>query len=121
MATFIFDHVHLRSLDAMKTADFYAQMFGAKLVGTGKQPNGLIRAKMDLNGTTILINEVKKGEPTGLVHFGVRTENLKESIATFKKKGVKFTQEMTEIRSDFHMSFMTAPDDVSIELQEGSL
>jgi len=35
------------------------------------------------------------------------------------KRGVKFTQDIRQVRPNFKMSFLVAPEDVSIELQEG--
>lgn len=122
MPEYWFDHIHLRSPDPVKTAEFYEQMFGAKRVSMSDAGDGRARAKLDLNGITILINQ-RTGDnaQVGLMHFGIRTDNLDEAVATMKAEGVEFTQNIKEIRPDFRISFIRAPDDVSIELQEGSL
>lgn len=119
MPEYYFDHIHLRSLNPIKTAEFYEQNFGAKRISARDTGDGRASAKLDLNGVTILINQVKEGDPTGLHHFGIRTDKLEESVATMKEKGIKFTQEIRQVRPDFKMSFLTAPENVSIELQEG--
>lgn len=119
MAEYWFDHIHLRSTNPLKTAEFYEQMFGAKRISARDAGEGRASAKLDLSGVTILINQSREGEPTGLVHFGIRTDKLEESVAGMKGKGVKFTQDVRQIRPDFKMSFLEAPDNVSIELQEG--
>ena len=119
MPEYYFDHVHLRSLDPIKTAEFYTKNFGAKLVSSRDNHDGRASAKVDLNGVTILIGQVKEGDPVGLHHFGIRTEKLEESVAAMKKKGITFTQDVRQVRPDFKMSFLTAPDNVPIELQEG--
>ncbi len=119
MLDYWFDHIHLRSADPLKTAEFYEQMFGAKRISARNEGDGRASAKLDLNGVTILINQAREGDPTGLVHFGIRTNKLDESVAAMKEKGVKFTQDIRQVRPDFKMSFLVAPDDVSIELQEG--
>ncbi|MFC1988343.1 VOC family protein [Chloroflexota bacterium] len=121
MPEYWFDHVHLRSEDAAKTAEFYEQMFGAKrirLPNTGGKISSTI--KLDLNGITILIGQAKEGAQTGLVHFGIRTDKLDEAVKTIKDKGVEFTQDIKEVRPDFKISYLKAPDDVPVELQEGS-
>ena len=119
MPEYRFDHIHLRSLDPVKTAKFYEQMFGAKIVNARDEGDGRASAKLDLKGVTILIGQAREGAQTGLVHFGIGTDKLEESVAALKGKGVKFTQEIRQVRPDFKMSFLAAPDDVSIELQEG--
>jgi lactoylglutathione lyase len=119
MPEYTFDHIHLRSMDPVKTAEFYRKMFGAKIIAT-RTDAGRTTVNMDLKGVTVLINQPPAGDTqTGLVHFGIRTDNLEESVADFKKKGVKFTQEIRQVRPNFKMSFMTAPEDVPIELQQG--
>ena len=119
MPEYYFDHIHLRSTDPLKTAEFYEQMFGAKRIRATDNGDGKASAKLDLKGVTILIGQVKEGEPTGLHHFGIRTDKLEESVAAMKEKGVKFTQDVRQVRPDFKMSFLTAPENVSIELQQG--
>jgi len=119
MPEYWFDHIHLRSSDPIKTAEFYERMFGAKRISARNEGDGRASAKLDLKGVTILINQAREGDPTGLVHFGIRTDKLDESVAAMKEKGVKFTQDIRQVRPDFKMSFLVAPEGVSIELQEG--
>ena len=119
MPNYWFDHIHLRSTDPLETADFYEQMFGAKRISAHKEGDGRASAKLDLKGVTILINQAREGDPIGFVHFGIRTDKLDESVAIMKEKGVEFVQDIRQVRPDFKMSFLVAPDHVSIELQEG--
>ena len=122
MPDYWLDHIHLMSPDPVKTAEFYKKMFAAKRVSMRDEGDGRAMAKLDLNGITILINQ-RTGDSTrvGLVHFGIRTDNLDEAVAAMKAEGVEFTQDIREIRPDFKISFLKAPEDVPIELQEGSL
>ncbi len=100
-------------------AEFYEQMFGANRISARIDGDGRASVKLDLKGVTILINQAREGGPVGLIHFGIRTDKLDESVAVMKKGGVKFTEEIRQVRSDFKMSFLEAPQNVSIELQEG--
>ena len=120
MPDYWFDHIHLRSADPLKTAEFYEQMFGAKRASMRDEGDGRAMVKLDLNGITILINQqTGEGAQTGLVHFGIRTDKLDEAVAAMKEKDVRFTQDIRQVRPNFKMSFLVAPEDVSIELQEG--
>ncbi len=120
MPEYWFDHIHLRSPDPVKTAEFYEQMFGAKRVSMRDEGDGRAMVKLDLKGITILINQqTGEGSQTGLVHFGIRTDKLDEAVVAMKERGVKFTQDIRQVRPNFKMSFLVAPEDVSIELQEG--
>ncbi|MDD4876313.1 MAG: VOC family protein [Dehalococcoidales bacterium] len=120
MSEYYFDHIHFRSPDPVKTADFYEQMFGAKRISMRDDGDGRAMVKLDLKGITILINQqADKNAQVGLVHFGIRTDNLDEAVTAMKEKGVNFSQDVRQVRPDFKMSFLVAPEDVSIELQEG--
>ena len=122
MPNYWFDHVHLISPDPRKTAEFYEEMFGARQVSIRDLGNGRVVANLNLNGTTILVSPQRDDNArTGLDHFGIRTDNLNKAVDELKTNGVKFTQDITEVRPDFKISFLLAPENVSIELQEGSL
>lgn len=122
MPEYWFDHIHLRSPDPVKTAEFYEQMFGARRVSTQDMGNGRIMLNLDLNGTTILIGQqMGDSAQTGLAHFGIGTGNLDEAVTELKAKGVEFTLDPREIRPGFKISFLLAPENVPIELQEGSI
>lgn len=122
MPSYQFDHVHLRSTNTQKTADFYVQMFGAKIVKKMEFGEGKAMIGLDLNGTSILLAPAEEGTvQNGLDHFGISTDNLEEAIKELKAQGVPFTQEMRVVSPTFRMSFLTAPENVKIELQEGTL
>ncbi|MDP2731372.1 MAG: VOC family protein [Dehalococcoidales bacterium] len=119
MPEYWFDHIHLRSAEPIKTAEFYESTFGARKISARSEGDGKDSAKLDLNGVTILINQAREGEPTGLVHFGIRTDRLEAAVAEMKEAGVKFTRDIRQIRPDFKISFLTGPEGEPIELQQG--
>lgn len=122
MPKYWFDHVHLHSTDTVKTAEFYEKMFGAKIVSKREFGEGRAMISMDLDGTSILITPVEEGTlQNGLDHFGIQTDDLKAAIEELKAQGVTFTQDYREVSPSFKMSFLTAPENVKIELQEGTL
>ncbi len=121
MSEYIFDHVHLMSIDPIKTAGFYQKMFGAKLVSSRELGKGRLIVNLKLGNVTILISKTTDEKQCGLAHFGIRTQNLEGAVAELKAKNVKFTREITAIDSNTKISFLQAPENVSIELQEGSI
>ncbi len=122
MPKYWFDHVHLRSTDTVKTAEFYEKMFGAKVVSKREFGPGRTMVSLDLDGTSILIAPAEEGTvQNGLDHFGIQTDDLKTAIEDLKGQGVTFTQDYREVGPNFKMSFLTAPENVKIELQEGTL
>ena len=116
-----FDHIHLMTPDPFKTAEFYEKMFGAKRTND-PDPNGeRVTVSLDLNGTIMLVSKAPEGAETGLVHFGIQSDDLDKSIEELKAAGVEFTMDKREIRPDFIISFLVAPDSVPIELQTGGI
>ena len=122
MPKYWFEHVHLRSEDPVKTAEFYEKMFGATVVSKREFGEGRTMVSLDLNGTSILIAPAEKGTvENGLDHFGIATDNLEEAVKDLKEQGVPFTQDLTVVSPTFKMSLLTATENVKIELQEGTI
>ncbi|MFC1899484.1 VOC family protein [Chloroflexota bacterium] len=126
MPIYCYDHIHLLSPDPEKTARFYEKMFNAEIINSAKRPDGRTSVALDLYGSRILIinRECKitvdpMNEPFyGINHFGIKTDNLEEAVADLKTKGVKFTGGIRTIPSGAKITFLLAPDNVSIELLE---
>src|SRR2546422_5805877 len=124
--TYRYDHMHLRSRDVQKTAQYYHQVFGAKIVES-IQSDGKPRTDLDLNGLTIFIAAVAPDAATppapaepyvGLDHFGLRVENMDEAVAELKRRRASFMMEPRTVRPGVRIAFVSAPDNVRIELLE---
>jgi lactoylglutathione lyase len=121
MPQYYFDHIHLMSSDPLKTAEFYQKTFNAKIVSSRDFGGGRITVNLNLGGVTILIGKSRDESQNGLAHFGMRTDKLDEAVSELKGKGVNFSREITQIGPQFRISFLEAPEKVSVELQEGQL
>ena len=126
MPTYEYDHIHLRSPDPPKTAQWYHRMFGAKIVDT-PQPSGPNRVDLDLNGLMVFIagalppgDEMQgpRDSHYGLDHFGLRIENLEAAVAELKSKGAEFTMKPRTLPTGLKIAFVRGPEDVRIELVE---
>ena len=126
--TYRYEHMHVRSRDVKKTAEYYHQMFDAEIVES-IQSDGKPRTDLDLNGLTIFIAAVPAEAATppaptepyvGLDHFGLRVENMDEAVAELKRRGADFTMEPRVLRPGVKIAFVRAPDNVRIELLERS-
>jgi len=121
MATFTYDHMHLRSPDPEKTAQWYERMLGAEVLRTMQQ--GKPRIDLKLGGANIFIAQTTPDvnpAPTtpyqGLDHFGLSVSNIDAVVAELKSKGVEFTRDPTTVRPGVRIAFLRAPEGVSIEL-----
>ena len=123
MATFTYDHIHLRSPDPDATARYYQRMFGAEVIRSMQQ--GKPRIDLKLGGANIFIAPVAAGDgvnppPTtpyqGLDHFGLTVSGIDAVVAELKAKGAEFTREPTTVRPGVRVAFLRGPEGVSIEL-----
>lgn len=120
MASFTFDHIHLRSPDPEATAAFYERHFGASL----KQ--GPQRIDIHVGGQVLFVSPItadKTGEAPsapyrGLEHIGFAVTGIDAVVAELKAQGVDFTMEPTTIRPGTRIAFLRGPENVSIELLE---
>jgi lactoylglutathione lyase len=123
MAKFTWEHIHLRSPDPAATAQWYQDKLGAEVIRT-PQPDGSTRYDLDLTGQKIFIalaDPASTGASPqmpymGLDHFGLTVENIDAAVVELKGKGVPFTMEPKTIRPGVRIAFLTAPQNVSIEL-----
>ena len=123
MTKYTWEHIHLRSPDPAATAAWYEDKLGAGIIRT-PQPDGSTRYDLDLTGQKIFIakaDPAQTGAPPaipymGLEHIGLTVENIDDAVAELKGKGVAFTMEPKTIRPGVRIAFLTAPQNVSIEL-----
>jgi len=123
MAKFTWEHVHLRSPDPESTARWYEDKLGADVIRT-KQADGSNRIDLNLSGQKVFIALAQPGKAAeapaspymGLDHFGMTVDDIDTAVAELKAKGVAFTMDPTSIRPGVKIAFLTAPQNVSIEL-----
>ncbi len=123
MAMFTWEHIHLKSPDPEATACWYQDKLGAEIVRT-PQNDGSTRIDLNLSGQKVFLAKVDPDKvgaaPTmpylGLDHFGMTVDNIDTAVSELKAKGVTFTMEPTTIRLGVRIAFLTAPQNVSIEL-----
>ncbi len=123
MATYTWDHVHLRTPDPEATAQWFERIFGAQVVRTMQA--GKPRIDIKLGGANIFTAQVNPGDGVngapstpyqGLDHFGLAVTGIDAIVADLKKKGVEFTTEPTIPRPGIKICFLRGPQGISIEL-----
>ncbi len=119
-----YDHVHLKASNLDETISFYKKNFNAEQKFS-REIKGMSIIGMDINGMTLFISDAAEGENPkpgnadpqfGIIHFGLRCDNLEQKIAELKNNGVEFTMDLTEIDGSTKIAFIKGPDEVLIEL-----
>jgi catechol 2,3-dioxygenase-like lactoylglutathione lyase family enzyme len=119
-----YDHIHLRSADPRKAADWYHRMFGARVIET-PQPSGPPRIDLDINGLAVFIARSDAQTPAGprdqhngLDHFGFKVDSLEQAAAELKAKGAEFSMEPRTLPSGLKIAFVRGPEGERVEIVE---
>jgi lactoylglutathione lyase len=128
MATYVYDHIHLRTRDPKGMAEYFHKVFDAKIIES-VQSDGTPRVDLDIDGLIVFIAPVSadadiaaspKDAHLGLDHFGFRVESVDETVAELKGRGADIIDGPRTIRPGVRIAFVRAPDDIRIELLERS-
>ncbi len=126
MPKYSYDHIHLRSPDPMKTAEFYRRMFDARIIET-PQPSGPNRVDLDFDGLMVFIaGPLPSGEEIeglrdphyGLDHFGFRVADLDATVLDLKSRGAEFSMEPRTLPNGLRIAFVRGPEGVRVEILE---
>ena len=125
MATYTFDHIHLRSPNPEETAAYFEKMFDAQIIRTMQE--GKPRIDMKIGGQDVFIAPIEQNSKVnappvtpyeGLDHFGLRVKDIDKVVADLKAKGAEFTMELNSPRPGIKICFIRGPEGVSIEVLE---
>ena len=111
-------HVHLKGEDPQKTAQFYIDNLGAKLIaeipGRGCR---LDLHGLQLNITGIVASQSRK-QLYGIEHIAVDTDDYAGTMAKLKANGVRILEEMPPNNNGRRVCFLEAPDGAQVEVIE---
>ena len=114
--TFKMNHVHLKTADPDKTAQFYVDTLGAKIVS--QSPNGGYR--VDLHGLSLNITKFlaqKREQKYGMEHIAIDTDELDALVEKLKGQGIHILEE-TVVSGGRRVCFFEGPDGVQLEFIE---
>ncbi len=121
-------HVHIKSVEPHKSAEWWQKHFGARVVEEVTALPGTRTIRMAVGGNCrLFISTQPEGQklppssPTphlGLEHFGFDVPDLAKELARLDKEGVKIVRPLTVIPGGMKIAFVQAPDDVQVELVE---
>ena len=111
------NHVHLKTKDPEKTAKFYVDTLGAKIVN--QTPNGGYRLDLhglSLNVSNFLENQTRK-QIYGMEHIAIDTDELDNLVEKLKAQGIHIL-EQTVVSGGRRVCFFEGPDGVQLEFIE---
>jgi catechol 2,3-dioxygenase-like lactoylglutathione lyase family enzyme len=111
------NHLHLKTRDPDKTAKFYVDTLGAKIVN--QNPNGGYR--LDLHGLSLNVTKFletqKRAQKYGMEHIAIDTDELDAIVAKLKGQGIHILEE-TVVSGGRRVCFFEGPDGVQLEFIE---
>lgn len=124
---FRINHIHLKSPDPKKTADWYVTAFNFKIVADDVRVFGdrFIRCQSEDGGMAVNISGARTGETLGsgdanphfgLEHFGLDTDDIEAEIKRLVGLGATHMEGPIKMANGGQIAFIKAPDDVRLEL-----
>lgn len=114
---FKMNHIHLKTPDPQKTAQFYVDALGAKIVGEAGG-NGL---RLDLHGLAVNVTKFIDGQTReqiyGIEHIAIDTDDLDNVVAELKAGGARILEE-SQVGGGRRVCFFEGPDGVQLEVIE---
>lgn len=114
---FKMNHIHLKTPDPQKTAQFYVDSLGAKIVGEAGN-NGL---RLDLHGLAVNVTKLIDGQSRdqiyGIEHIAIDTDDLDNVVASLKEGGARILEETT-VGGGRRVCFFEGPEGVQLEVLE---
>jgi catechol 2,3-dioxygenase-like lactoylglutathione lyase family enzyme len=111
------NHVHLKTRDPERTAKFYVDVLGAKIVS--QSPNGGYRLNLhglDLNVSNFLQDQTRE-QKYGMEHIAIDTDELDALVEKLAARGIRIL-EQTVVSGGRRVCFFEGPDGVQLEFIE---
>ena len=126
---FRINHIHLKSPDPKKTADWYVTAFNFTIANDTTRVFGdrFLRCVSDDGGIAVNISgartneKIGQGDATphyGLEHFGFDSADLDADITRLKGLGATLLEGPIQVPGGPRICFMQGPDDTRLELIE---
>ena len=115
--SFKMNHIHLKTPDPQKTAQFYVEALGATIVGEA----GSGGVRMDLHGLSVNVTKFIDGQTReqlyGIEHIATDTDDLDNVVASLKAGGARILEE-TKVGGGRRVCFFEGPEGVQLEVLE---
>jgi lactoylglutathione lyase len=123
------NHIHLKSPDPRKTAEWYVKAFDFEITGDETRSFGdrFIRCKSADGGVNVNISGARTNERLGngdamphhgLEHFGFDSVDVQADINRLTGLGAKLLEGPINLPNGGRIAFLQGPDDTRLELVE---
>jgi catechol 2,3-dioxygenase-like lactoylglutathione lyase family enzyme len=124
---FRINHIHIKSPDPRKAAEWYEKAFAFKIVSDETRIFGdrFIRCTSGDGGMVVSISNARTNEKLGpgdaaahwgLEHFAIESDDIEADIARLQKLGAKLQEGPIKSPNGVRFAFLGVPGDVRVEL-----
>jgi len=117
---FQINHVHIKTRDPQKTAEWFVKHLGAKIAAENRS-GGRLAIRLDLHGlgmnVTDFLTEQKLEQHYGMEHLAIDTDDVFGEIEKLKAAGVRILEERN-LPDGRHVCFFEGPEGVRLEVME---
>ena len=121
------NHIHLKSPDPRRTADWYVNAFGFSITSDETRVFGdrFIRCASPDGGVNVNISGARTGETLGpgdatphhgLEHFGLDSTDIEADIHRLESLGARKLEGPINMPNGGRIAFLRGPDDTRLEL-----
>lgn len=117
---FKINHLHMKTPNPQKTAQWYVDNLGAKIVEEirGSETVGF---RLDLHGVRLnvtgFIEGQKLGQHYGMEHLAIDTDDLHGTVEKLRASGARILEER-QLRDGRKVCFFEGPEGVRLEVME---
>ena len=120
---FKLNHLHFKSPDPRRTAQWYVDYLGAKIISESEGQSGP-SYRLDLHGITASITTINPEHSTerqfhGLEHIAIDSSSYEADVAKLKGDGAKVMEERNPAGGR-RVCFFQGPEGVQVELLEAA-
>lgn len=119
------NHIHLKTPDPDKTAQWYVDNFDATITGVGRGLGNSHTVRLDISGVRVNVTSAPAGQTLprgtsqshyGLEHFGFDTDDIVADVARLQAAGAAILLPITRTEAGSQIAYIEGPDNVRIEL-----
>jgi lactoylglutathione lyase len=117
---FQINHIHIKTRDPRKTADWFVKNLGAKITSENKS-GGKVAIRLDLHGlgvnVTDFLEEQKLEQHYGMEHLALDADDVRGEVAKLRAAGARILEER-RLPDGRHVCFFEGPEGVRLEVME---
>ncbi len=117
---FKINHLHVKTSDPQKTAQWYVDNLGAKIVAENRSGDR-VSFRLDLHGLGLNVTDYIEGQKLeqhyGMEHLALDTDDLPGTVEKLKTRGARIL-EQRQLPDGRHVCFFEGPEGVRLEVME---